>query len=187
MNILSPLKTMSAALAFVVCTDAALAATVTTTDCVVGSVSGATSCEGVFSGNNSNSDLNGLFGNADWGTEYKIDASSGSVFFDGATLTVSDSDKSWSLDTIGGYASLMFVLKGGPTYSAFLMDVSVLSGTWDNLSMLKGNGRAGAGLSHWSVYTQGAALLSAVPLPSSILMLLSAFGAAVFMRRRKAA
>ncbi|PIL20643.1 hypothetical protein P775_08945 [Puniceibacterium antarcticum] len=161
--------------------------------CAVASVTGAESCAGIYSGNNSNSDLNGLFGVADWGKEYKIDSDHGSLSFGGTALTVSNRSKSWSLEGAGTYANLMFVLKGGNSYSAFLMDTSVLSGSWDTQSMLKGNGKRGPDLSHWSVYTQGTTTVgkpgvpSAVPLPAGVGLLMAALGGLGLMRRRKAA
>ncbi len=157
-------------------------------ECNVSSVSGATACAGVFSGNNSNQSLGGFFGIADWGDEIKIDSNSGSEMFAGTTLTVSNVDKEWKLSNAGLYTNLMFVLKGGPTFSAFLMDLNVLQGTWDTQSMLTGNGARGAGLSHWSVYINsgpGDVTTPPVPLPAAAWMLLAALGMLGVMRVRR--
>lgn len=165
----------------------------TGTACLTSSVTGALSCLGIFNGNNSNSDVGGLFGIADWSDEFKIDSNAGTLDFAGTTLTVSNSDKTWSLSNAGTYASMMFVLKGGPTWSAFNMDTSVLGGSWDTQSMLTGEGSRGAGLSHWSVYVFGERLDNPppdespdpVPLPAAGWMLIAGIGAIFSMRRRK--
>lgn len=149
---------------------------------------------GIFDGNNSNDDLDGLFGVADWGDEFKIDAPFGSVSFADTTLTVINSSPGfngdedlWSLTGKGDYESLMFVLKGGPSYSAYSMDVNVLFGGWDRFSMLKGNGDRGPELSHWSVYVSGNGdpTMASVPLPAAGIMLLMALGGLGAARLRK--
>uniref|UniRef100_UPI0018E53D54 PEP-CTERM sorting domain-containing protein n=1 Tax=Cyanothece sp. BG0011 TaxID=2082950 RepID=UPI0018E53D54 len=49
--------------------------------------------------------------------------------------------------------------------SAYLMNASTLSGTWDTFGIEKGNGSAGPDLSHFSVYSSG----QPVPEPLTIL------------------
>lgn len=167
----------------------AAALTYTGTPCLVGSVSGAVDCEGIFDGNDSNQDLDGLFGLNDWDEVLKLDAGSGVETGNGVTLTVGGGG-TWSVDTYGGFFPVMFVLKGGPTFSAFLMDLNVLSGTWDTQSMLKGNGQRGAGLSHWTIYatpddggpTPGP---DPVPLPAAAWLMLSGAGALGALRLRR--
>ena len=158
--------------------------TLTGTECVVSSVIGATECAGIFSGNNSNKDLNGLFGVGDWTEILKLDDSEGTESDNGITLTVNDDPtKTWSVDTYAGNDPVMFALKGGPTFSAFLMDTSVTSGTWNNESMLTGGGDRGAGLSHWSIYSGG---MTVVPLPAAAWLFGSALvGLAGIGYRRK--
>jgi hypothetical protein len=46
----------------------------------------------------------------------------------------------------------MFVTKGSNSFSAFLMDLVTLTGSWDNQSMIEGNGSRGPNLSHWTIY-----------------------------------
>lgn len=167
--------------------------------CEVTSVQGATACAGIFEGNNSPQNLNGLFGVADWGAESKIDDLAGQVSFAGTTLSVSnenDGDEDvWGLTGVGAYDSLMFVLKGGNSFSAFLMDITTLSGSWDRNSMVTGgantpvqNRSRGNELSHWSVYVagNGSPPPSPVPLPAAVWMLLAALGGLGMTRMRKA-
>lgn len=188
------LSTIIGAVGFAFLALPAAALTYTGTPCLVGSVSGATACEGIFDGNDSNQNLDGLFSLNDWAEVLKLDGSSGTETFNGVTLTVTNtgSGGTWSVDTYGGFFPVMFVTKGGPTFSAFLMDLNVLSGTWDNQSMLKGNGQRGPGLSHWTIYTtpdDGGPNPGPppVPVPAAGLLLLSGagvLGAFRFKRKR---
>lgn len=137
----------------------------TGTPCSTSSVSGSTACAGIYEGNDSNQDLDGLFGVSDWTEILKLDSNGGTETSNGITLIVdSSSNKTWSVDTYAGNDPVMFVLKGGDSFSAFLMDISVLSGTWDNQSMLKGNDQPGPDLSHWAIYSGGTTV---VPLPAA--------------------
>lgn len=162
--------------------------------CNVDSVEGALECAGVFSGNDSNSDLGGLFGQDTWTEVLKLDAGSGTTSGNGITLSVTNTGNggTWSIDTYAGFAPVMFVTKGGNSYSAFLMDLKTLTGSWDTLSMLKGNGKPGAGLSHWTIYQAGTLPVqpgpgpAPVPLPAG-LWFLSAGIAGLSLLRRKAA
>lgn len=159
------------------------ALTMTGVPCNVSSVSGATACEGIFEGNNSNQDLDGLFGINGWFELLKLDDNEGMETGNGITLTVNDTDKTWSVDTYNSFSPIMFVQKGGPTFSAFLMDTDVLSGTWDNESMLKGNGQRGSDLSHWSIYSTGQGNTE-VSAPASIALLGGGLLALGLVRRR---
>jgi hypothetical protein len=159
--------------------------------CQVSSVGGATNCAGVFEGNDKNDDLSGLFGAATWTRVVDYDSGPTGAIApqNGITLTVDAS--TWSVDTYNGNSLVMFILKGGPTYSAFLMDTSVKSGSWDTLSMFTGgnNPKPGAGLSHWGIYTAGhtggpGPNPAPVPLPAAGWMLLAALGGMAFWRRR---
>lgn len=159
--------------------------------CDRNSVQGAVACAGIFSGNDSNQDLDGLFDRGyDWTEILKLDGNNGRVTQGGLTLTLSNGAKTWALDTYAKNDPVMFVLKGGNTFSAFLMDTTVLGGSWNTLSMLKGNDRPGPDLSHWSIYSAGTApdAPSPVPLPAAALLLLGGLGGlgAVRAMRRKA-
>jgi len=174
----------------------AQAAILSGTECEVTSVSGATQCAGIFSGNDKAKDLDGLFGYTDFVEVLKLDSSSGTEAGGGIELTVVNSGKTqtWAVDTYAGIDPVVFVLKGGPTYSAFDMDLSVLSGTWDNQSMLKGNDKRGAGLSHWTIYSAtdpsnpGPGPMPApdpIPLPAAGWLLIGGAGALGALRIRR--
>lgn len=122
--------------------------------CNVSNLGGASSCLGIYSGNNSNQNLDGLFG-YDWGGEIKVNNSFGTTTFNGITLNVtsngSKSSGTWSLSGISlNNYNVMAVLKGGNSFTAYLLNS--LNGTWNNNDILKGNGQRGAGLSHFSIY-----------------------------------
>ena len=138
--------------------------------CSTSNLTTSSDCDGIYEGNNSNQDLNGLFGITDWGTEIKVDASSGTTTSNGITLNVTDnggaSSGTWSLSGISlNNYNIMAVLKGGPTFTAYLLDS--LNGTWNNQDLLTDgqNPSRGAGLSHFSVYT------SAKPVPEPLTIL----------------
>jgi len=172
--------------------------------CEVTSVSGAASCAGIFgkttgpgaaTGNDSNSDLDGLFGFTGWTEVLKLDSSSGTESGGGIELTVTNTkaEKTWEIDTYGGYDPVMFVTKGGPSFSAFLMDLTVLSGTWDTNSMLTGGKKPvrGADLSHWTIYQAERAPVDPdpgpqpIPLPAAGWLLVAGIGGLVGLRRRR--
>ncbi len=155
------------------------ALTSTGTDCDVASVGGATACAGIFDGNDSNQTLDGLFGVPEWTEILKLDSGSGVEESNGIRLDVTDS--SWEVDGYAGNDPVMFVLKGGRSFSAFLMDTTVSSGNWDTDSLLKGNGDVGAGLSHWTVY--GGTV--AIPVPAALPLLLLGVGALGYMAHRR--
>lgn len=163
----------------------ASALTLTSEACLLSSMGGASNCAGIFEGNDSNQDLSGLFGTDNWSQVVKVNSSSGTATGNGVTLNVTNSGGSgnWTIDDYMGLSPIMFVTKGGPTFSAFLMLPNVLSGTWDNQSMLKGNGKRGPGLSHFTVYTgfddgdPNPVTPPTVPLPAGLWLLISGAGA----------
>jgi hypothetical protein len=136
---------------------------------------------GIYDGNNSNQDLDGLFGVSGWTETFKVDAPSGTDEVLTTTTNSDDTMGTWEFD-FTGYKDVMFVLKGGNTFTAYLMDVDGPSmGAWRSDDLLTGGGKRGAGLSHFSAYT------TPVPLPAAVWL----FGAAIlgmagFSRRRKA-
>jgi hypothetical protein len=169
---------------------------VTPTDlpgCSLASVEGATSCAGIFSGNDSESDIGGLFGQNSWTEVLKLDSGSGTSSGNGMTLSVTNTGAggSWSIDTYAGFRPVMFVTKGGNSFSAFLMDLKTLTGGWDTQSMVKGNGKRGPDLSHWTVYQAGMLPLqpspspAPVPLPAGVWFLSAGVAGLSLLRRKK--
>ncbi|BAQ62636.1 hypothetical protein GM3708_3042 [Geminocystis sp. NIES-3708] len=134
-------------------------------------------CEGPFSGNDSNSNLDGIFGLNNWTEFAKVDDDNGTD--KGLTVTGGGTSGGWSLD-LGGdgshkYSGVMAVLKGGPSYSAYLLGLDVLdnfnflNGTWNTDGIYKGNGDPNPGLSHFTIYTTGKMPIRDVPEPLTIL------------------
>jgi hypothetical protein len=86
----------------------------------------------------------------------------------------------------------MAVLKGGPTFSAYEIDVALgTSGSWDTTGILKGNDRPGPGLSHLTLYQTGGSNptpRTVIPLPAAAWLMIAGIGGlAVVGRRRKTA
>lgn len=154
--------------------------------CTDGTVTGTVSCEGAFDGNNSNQDLNGLFG-YDWGDEI-LKAEDSNGFMD-SVLDVSgggNTSGTWDLSgfDFGLYDQLMFVVKGGTTFSAYLWDGTSTSGTWDTLGIVNKSGNT-PGISHFSVYgIEGDGSTEDVPEPLATVGLLAIVGGAAALRRR---
>ncbi len=158
--------------------------TLTSNLCETESMGGSSACNGAFAGNDSNQNLDGIFGLTGWSELLKVDDSSGEESGSGITLTVtSDSDDSagtWAVNSFAGFENVMFVLKGGNTFSAFLMNTSILSGNWNNESIFNPGGN-NPGLSHFTVYASGTPAV--IPLPAAGLLLISALGGLAAMRR----
>ncbi|MGB3514359.1 MAG: PEP-CTERM sorting domain-containing protein [Microcoleaceae cyanobacterium] len=151
---------LTAGLLSVSATDAAAAVNCSTND-----VTGSASCEGAFSGNDSNSDLGGLFNVDEWVEWAKVDNDSGT---DGG-LTVGGGGQSGTWSVSGIDSPFMIALKGGPSYSAYYMDGNTTSGDWNTDGLFKGNGKPGPGLSHFSVYIAKGDNNAEVPEPLTIL------------------
>jgi hypothetical protein len=166
--------------------------------CIVGSVSGATACSGIWEGNDSNQDLSGLFGIATWTEVVKHNSgAAGSTANNGVELTIDypvGSAATWAVDTYNNNDPVIFVLKAANTFSAFLMNTAILSGTFDTQSALSGgintpaqNRDRGPGLSHWTIYsggTGGGVIVPPVPLPATLPLLLTAIGFGGFTLRK---
>jgi hypothetical protein len=154
--------------------------------CSTTSLGGSTACEGVYSGNDANQDLGGVFGQTGWNQIEKVDSSSGNSNDNGLNLMVSanagGTSGKWQVDDYQGNNPVMFVLKGGNSFSAFLMNLNVTSGTWNTDSLLKGNGKPGPGLSHFTVYSAG---VTPVPVPAAVWLMGSGLLALVGIGRRK--
>ncbi|TAF54966.1 MAG: hypothetical protein EAZ61_04860 [Oscillatoriales cyanobacterium] len=123
-------------------------------DCSLGIVSGTVDCEGAFAGNNSNQTIDTLFG-IDWNDNEILKAEDSTGWFDG-DLSIGGggaTSGTWTLSQafVDAYDSLMFVIKGGTSYSAYLWDGTSTSGTWNTNGIVNSAGR-NPGISHFSVY-----------------------------------
>lgn len=184
----------------------ASAATCNLTDFTIGSKN-ASACEGPLQGNDSNRNLDGLFKRDGWTEIVKVDDSSGTETDGGVTVSfvLGDGDDersgSWSVTGWGsGQNAVMAVLKGGPNFSAYLLDVGKgVSGRWTTQSLVNGGGKS-AGLSHLTLYSVEADISttvagspdpspvsspSPVPLPAAGWLLLAGLGGLAALRRRE--
>jgi len=145
--------------------------------CSTSDLTGSVACEGTFAGNDSNQvqDLDGLFGVDGWSQLFKVDSSSGS----NGGLTVSKDngqakDGDWSLTGIDfNTSNIMVALKGGPSFSAYLLD-GATSGRWNTDGVVNGGGNPGPGLSHFTVYEAPKTVQDPEPVPEPLTILGSA-------------
>lgn len=154
-------------------------------------------CEGAYDGNDSNQNLDGVFGLNDWTQIVKVDDPATGGTGNGVTLTVGNpggTSGTWSVDTWGGFTTVMAVLKGGPTFSAYELDTTLGTfGSWDTSGILKGNDTPGPGLSHLTLYWTGTppdptgGTIGAVPLPAAMWLLLAGIGGLAAIGRRRSA
>lgn len=172
----------------------ASALTPTGNGCTDGLLSGTTTCEGTFTGNASNQDLDGLFGK-DWETIFKVEGTSGT---DGP-LTITDGGDGkiggWelSLDFASIYTHAMFVVKGADNFGAYEWDGSSVTGSWSTADLRTGNNGTGQNvpqLSNFSVYAirgdDNGPDPEPVPEPAAMAGLM-AIGAGIVINRRKKA
>ena len=157
------------------------------------------SCQGPISGNDSESAVQALLGSEweflakdddgnginEWGSDFaNVD------YFEltGGTGT----SGTWEFDTNlipATVEEFAIAIKGGPTYSLYKFeDLSVTSGDWDTLGVTNGDGKAGPGLSHFSVYVKRVPEVPVPTIPEPAAMVgLVAVGAGVVINRRKKA
>jgi len=162
-------------------------------------------CAGTYSGNDANQNLDGLFGQSDWEEIAKVDSDQGT---DGI-LTVTANQPApellnlvaqveteedegatgggWSVTGWDGWSTVMAVLKGGNSFSAYLLDLTDTSGQWNTLGLAKGNGKPGPGLSHFTLYgIEGQTPPpSTIPLPAAGWLMLGAIGGLGLAARRR--
>jgi hypothetical protein len=141
--------------------------------CNTSQLTTSTDCEGAFEGNDANSNLDGLFSKSGW---TKLSGVSLSLTGAGGT------SGTWSVSGWGSLTTVMAVLKGGPTFAAYLLDLSATSGDWNTSGLLKGNLTPGPGLSHFEFYSTEP---SAVPLPAAGWMLIAGLGGLGLMGRSR--
>lgn len=165
--------------------------------CDIANLTGTTDCEGIFDGNDSNSISTSteLFGKTGWTELFKVDDSSGTT----GPLTVklneagNNTSGTWELSDdfdFGLYGPIMFALKGGPTFTAYLSDGETRSGTWNTQDLRTGDGGTEPGLSHFTIWTTGTGSggnnpdPASVPEPAALLGLGSVALASRFLRRK---
>lgn len=162
--------------------------------CSTSNLAGSSACEGAFTGNNSNQDLDGLFGVADWGEElFKIEEGDPTSNGPLTVETVGDTSGTWSIDEsfLDMTETLMFVLKGGPSFSAYLWNGVDTSGTWNTDGVQTGgrNPKAGPDLSHFSIYRvprKEEPEPNPIPEPAAMVGLVMVGAGIVTSRRKKA-
>ena len=117
----------------------------------------ALACEGAYDGNDSNSDLSGVFGQSTWSEWAKVN--SPGTQNKGLTLTGGgNKNGTYTLSGLSIGEHYMIALKGGPTFSLYDLGevtTSSLSGDWFTDGILTGNKKnlQAPGLSHLTVYT----------------------------------
>ena len=132
----------------------------------------------VNNSNDSEGAVSGLFGITDWmlGDKSGDENSGDGVVSFGTEFAGGSSSGSWDILNPDGYSSILFVLKAGDTFGAFLLDsATLMAGDWFT----------SRGLSHASVYYGGEPTPAPVPLPASALLLLAGVGGLAALRRRR--
>ena len=152
-------------------------------------VSTATACAGPFNSLDDETTVNdlSLFGFDDWTFAQSI-FSGGTTEIDlGLMATINQQDQAsgdWSVDSFGSYTQVMMLLRpqdfvvGGDNFTAFLLDLSMTSGTYASFFP---DGSGIADIQRISLFVRPAV----VPLPLPLIMFLSALGALIPAIRKR--
>ncbi len=125
--------------------------------CDVSNFTQSIDCEGAFSGN-ATPDIPGntYFGISDWTEILKVNSDSGTDSGSGGFLEVTGGGTSggYSLTGLDAGHQYMVALKGGPSFSVYLLEAGITdeSGSWNTDGLFKGNGKPGPGLSNVTVW-----------------------------------
>lgn len=152
-------------------------------------------CSGIYSGNDSNANLSGLFGVNTWQEYTKLNAPTQSNSL--LTLTGNGTRSgSWELKSpLSEYSSFMIILKAANTFTAYQVSGITSKGLWTTDDLRTNNGGIPA-LSHFSIYTSNSLKVppkppgsgtppgSAVPEPLTILGAATASGLGMLFKRR---
>ena len=154
------------------------------------SLTTSTACE-VYTGNDKNLVGPGStdaqpFGISDWTLAWSSD--------DGQVANQPDfglagdfvgTDGTWSVNSFLNYSQIMIVLKAGPDFASYLIDVASTSGLWTTDGVLENTNGTPFAVSHISFYFAGTPSTAPVPLPAALPLFLSGIAAAAYGRRKK--
>lgn len=134
---------------------------------------------------------NNFFSISNWTQVQKTDGPN-NVLYNFDVDSVDESEGTWSVSSFNGWSNAVIVLKGGTSWSAYLLNVLFLSGDWNTLGLLNDGGEH-PDLSHASLYVGGIKSGSGgpvVPLPAALPLFLGGLGGLAWLgrfRRRSAA
>ena len=109
-----------------------------------------------------------FFGISNWTRVQKSDEASNPLY-NLSVVSPGDPTGTWSVTGFGGYSDAVIVLKGSTSWSAYLLNVLILSGNWNTLGLINSSGHPD--LSHLSLYVGGIKSGGSgpvVPLPAAL-------------------
>ena len=125
---------------------------------------------------------NNFFGINNWTQVQKTDGPN-NILYNFDVDSVDESEGTWSVSSFNGWSDAVIVLKGGTSWSAYLLDVLFLSGDWNTLGLLNAAGNH-PDLSHASLYVGGIkSNNNIVPLPAALPLLLGGLGGLAWLGR----